>query len=120
MTVEEISKMAYTGTVPSDTDLTEPECLLWFRLRDIYRAVNAGTVTAQMGKKQKDDAVKRYNAMQSRLDDADRTLINHGKFWQRIEQSGIRYAGERTVEAADVFYQAVYGMRPGLPERMKT
>ena len=104
MTVEEICKMANRKT--------EPECafsfewLLWYRMRDIYEGVRNGSMSKAEGAKEKEEAVRSYHHGEEQF---ERNIL----FWKRIEQAGIRYGKERTVEAADAFYEAVYGVSPG-------
>ena len=110
MTVEELSRLAYSGTPP---DSAMPyEWLLWYRLRDIYSKVRNGSITKQDGAKQKEQAVNQYKT--------DKTLHDASvKLWARIEQAGTRYAKDKSIDNADAFYAAVYGVRAGLPERLK-
>ena len=110
MTIDELSRLAYSGTPP---DGAMPyEWLLWYRLRDIYSKVRNGSITKQDGAKAKQDAVSSYQT--------DKTLHDASvKLWARIEQAGTRYAKDKTISNADAFYAAVYGVKPGLPERLK-
>ena len=104
MTIDELSRLAYSGTPP---DGAMPyEWLLWYRLRDIYSKVRNGSITKQDGAKQKEQAVNQYKT--------DKTLHDASvKLWARIEQAGTRYAKDKTISNADAFYAAVYGVRAG-------
>lgn len=123
MTVDELSRLAYSGTPP---DSAMPyEWLLWYRLRDIYEWTKAGIrveyidgewqkkgFTKDDGAEQKEQAVNSYQT--------DKTLHDASvKLWTRIEDASVRYAKEHTIEAADGLYEALYRMKPGLPERLK-
>lgn len=110
MTIDDLSRLAYSGTPP---DSAMPyEWLLWHRLRDIYSKVRDGSISKADGAKQKEQAVNSYQTDKS-LYDASVQL------WMNIEQAGIQYAKDKTIANADAFYAAVYGIKPGLPERIK-
>ena len=105
MTVEDISKLAYSGDDPLGALWFDR--LLWYRLRDIYGSVRRGERSKEDGAKLKEDAVREY--VNDLAQFQRNTLL-----WTRIEQAGIRYAKSdgRTPEA-DEFYKAVYGIMPG-------
>lgn len=109
MTVDDISRYAYADEMPNTT-MTCPEMLLWYQLRDIYELVKSGRWTRGQGQKAKDTTVKSFELHQRLYD----SYIN---LWKRIEYAGTRYAAERTIETADEFYRAVYGINPGAPDR---
>ena len=110
MDVDTISRLAYSGTPP---DSAMPyEWLLYYRLKEIYASVRSGGMSKTDGAKQKEQAVNQYKT--------DKTLHDASvKLWARIEQAGTRYAKDKTISNADAFYAAVYGVKPGLPERLK-
>ena len=104
MTVDEISRLAYSGT-PPDTAQSH-EWLLWFRLREIYQRVLSGMDTKTAGRLAKEDAVRRY--------EVDRDQFNRSVlFWKRIEAPGTAFAKEPTIENAVRLYEAVYGIEIG-------
>lgn len=105
MTVDEISRSAYSGQKPDG--MTGHESLLWYQLRDIYEAVRMGKMTKQVGAEEKQKAVAAFE-MNKSLYDASVQL------WTRIEDVAVRYAKERTIDNADAFYEAVYRMKPGM------
>lgn len=104
MDIDTISRLAYSGTPP---DSAMPyEWLLWYRLRDIYDKVKQHEMTKADGAAQKRGAVNSF--------ETDKTLHEvHIKLWQRIEQAGTAYAKNKTIENADAFYKAVYGVPAG-------
>ena len=110
MTVDELSRLAYSGTPP---DGAMPyEWLLWYRLKDIYASVRSGDISKANGAEQKQNAVNQY--------ETDKTLHDASvKLWMRIEDASVRFAKEHSIEAADGLYEALYRMKPGLPERLK-
>lgn len=101
MTVDEISRLAYSGT-PPDTAQSH-EWLLWFRLREIYQRVLSGLDTKTAGKLAKDDAVRQYEAD---LDQFERSTL----LWKRIESAGTAFAKDQSIDNAMRFYEAVYGI----------
>ena len=104
MTVDEISKLAYNE---QDPDGALPyETLLWYRLRDLYRAVRNNQMTKAHGADLKTGALAAFQVGKIQY---DRAVM----LWQHIEQAGIAYANDRTLENADGLYRAVYGMEPG-------
>ena len=104
MTIDELSRLAYSGTPPDGA--SQPEWLLYYRLKEIYASVRSGGMSKADGAKAKQDAVSSY--------ETDKTLHDASvKLWARIEQSGTRYAKDKTIDNADAFYAAVYGVRAG-------
>ena len=105
MTIDELSRLAYSGTPP---DSAMPyEWLLWYRLRDIYSKVRDGAMSKASGAEQKEQAVNQYKT--------DKTMYDASvQLWTRIEDASVRYAMEHTIEAADGLYEALYRMKPGM------
>ena len=105
MTVDELSRLAYSDTPP---DSAMPyEWLLWYRLRDIYSNVRDGSISKADGAKQKEQAVNSYQT--------DKALYDASvQLWTRIEDASVRYDKEHTIEAADGLYEALYRIGPGL------
>lgn len=114
MTVDEISRLAYSGT-PPDTAQSH-EWLLWFRLREIYQRVLSGLDTKTAGRIAKDDAIRKYNAD---LVQFELSVL----LWKRIEGPGTAFAKEPTVENGIRLYEAVYGIELGtshlVPDKTK-
>ena len=105
MTVEELSRLAYSGTPPDGA--SQPEWLLYYRLKEIYASVRSGGMSKADGAKAKQDAVSSY--------ETDKTLHDASvKLWARIEDASVRYAKEHTIEAADGLYEALYRMKSGV------
>ena len=103
MTVNDISLLAYSNTPPDSA--ASFEWLLWYRLRDIYENVRSGKITKRDGADAKTQAVNSFNS--------ERELFErYVMLWKRIEQAGTQYGLERSLDAADAFYRAVYGIQP--------
>lgn len=104
MTIDDISKYAYADTMP-DTVLTVPELLLWYQLRDVYELVKSGKWTVSAGQNAKETCVQSF--------ETHRKLYEwHDKLWQRIEYAAKNYTSNPSIETADAFYKAVYGVNP--------
>lgn len=104
MTTDDLARLAYTGDKPTGADGCE--MLLWYQLRDIYEAVRTGKMKKQVGAEEKQKAITVFEVNKALFDSSV-------KLWQRIEQAGIRYAGDKTIENADLFFEAVYRIKPG-------
>ena len=105
MTIDELSRMAYSGAKPDG--MTGYEALLWYRLRDVYEAVRTGKMTKPVGAEEKQKAIMVYEMNKSLYDSSV-------QLWTRIEDASVRYAKEHTIEAADGLYEALYRMKPGM------
>ena len=108
MTVEEVSKYAAQDTAPLEMNL--PEKLLWFQLRDLYRDFRAGTVTKEQGEKQKQEAISEYNKNAYRDELYHKYMLANANIWIRIEEKAKTYRENPTIENADAFLNAVYGV----------
>lgn len=105
--VEIISKLAYKDIKPEPHQLTVPQWLLWYRLRDVYReCIN----NPKAGAEQKQKQVSQYE--QDRADWVRTKEVHEymSDYWKRIEPSASKYALEQTVESANEFFEAVYGV----------
>lgn len=105
--VDIISKLAYKDIKPDVHQLTVPQWLLWYRLRDVYReCVN----NPELGAAEKQKQVSQYKQDK---DDWVKTKEVHqylADIWKRIEPSASRFAKDQTVESANEFFEAVYGV----------
>lgn len=108
MTVDEIARLAYEGK-PLESALPH-EWLLWYRLRDIYGQVRAGTMRKEAGAKVKTTAV---NSFHSEREAFEQNVL----LWQRIEPAAVAFAKNPSIDTANSFYEAVYRMRPAQYER---
>lgn len=111
MTTEEISKLARSGSLPQESLLTCPERCLYFTLVNLYAEYKQKKITAEQGEKEKKAAIMQYQR-----DTADylrhRNLILHySQLWQNIELAASAYRKEPSIEHADAFLEAVYGVK---------
>ena len=110
MTVDEISYCAMGDMMPPG-ELTMPEELLWYRLRDIYAKHRSGLINAQSGAILKHEAVAQYDMDKKTVQSAERIVAWHGKWWKEIEIAAKMYTDNPCVQTADVFFSAVYHAR---------
>ena len=110
MTKEDISKYAYMNEMP-DAPMSCPERCLWYALRDIYRRFSNGDVTKEKGDAEKSRALRQFDQDRTRLELADKIVKRDASMWMEIELAGSMYRLDRTLEHADAFVAAVYGVR---------
>lgn len=73
-----------------------------------YQTAALGRITPEQGRREKIAILDRY-----RLDSFNEKCWRHTRqLWKNIEAAGSAYAHDRTVENADRFHEAVYGMKP--------
>lgn len=105
--VDIISKLAYKDIKPEPHQLTVPQWLLWYRLRDVYReCVN----NPKAGAEQKQKQVSQYEQDRTDWVKTKEVYQHLADTWKRIEPSASRFAKEQTVESANEFFEAVYGV----------
>lgn len=110
MTKEEISRWAYTGDKP-DEPMNCAERCLWYTMRDIYRGFQSGSVTKEQGDAEKRKAFKQFEMDVGELAQAKALLARNANMWAEIELAHIAYNMDKTVENADAFVRAVYGVK---------
>ena len=88
--------------------LSSADQLLFLKFRLLYQTAALGGITPEQGRREKIAILDRY-----RLDSFDEKCWRHTRqLWKNIEAAGSAYAHDRTVENADRFHEAVYGMKP--------
>lgn len=108
--LETIIKSAAAGDVPEQSMLL-PEELLWYQLRDLYRQFRSGGVTKADAANAKARFISEYNRNMANLFIDERIAEQHAQMWKEIEAAGTAYRKGRTLEHADAFVDAVYGIR---------
>ena len=99
------------GDMMPPGELTMPEELLWYRLRDIYAKHRSGLISAQSGANLKREAVAQYDMDKKTMQSAERIVAWHGKWWREIEIAAKMYTDNPCVQTSDVFFSAVYQAR---------
>ena len=109
MTFETIAHCAAGDMMPPE-QMTLPEKLLWYQLRDLYRDFRAGTVTREQGEKRKQEATREYDENVYRDELYHKYMLANANIWIRIEEKAKTYRENPTIENADAFLNAVYGV----------
>ena len=112
-TLDDIVKYAARDVLPDRMDVwSDTTQLLYYRLRDMYRAFKSGTITKQQGETQKAQIIRQTERADRDINDLLSQVRHHAELWKRIEHTGTMYAQNRTLDNADRFFEAVYGCRP--------
>ena len=109
MKIEEISKYASNGHLP-DSPMDCAERCLFYGLRDLYAKHKEGRITRAMGEQEKEELIKQFKKDSDELNFSKACMRNHAMLWDRIEEAGTRYGKDPTIENADAFLKAVYGV----------
>ena len=110
MTKDEISKYAYMGEMP-DKEMSCPERCLWYALRDVYRRFQSGDIKKDQSIQEKNKAIKQFEQDNGELNSAKEIIARNAAMWSEIELAGSLYGMDRTLENADAFVAAVYGVK---------
>ena len=112
MTKEEIIKYAKSDTMPEEHhNMTCPELLLFYVLRDIYRAYRKGAISVEKGEVQRNLAIKQFEINTEELESAKAFLTFNAKMWQLTEAARNNYRINRTLENADALVEAWDGAK---------
>ena len=111
-TVQELSSLAAKGARPSEA-LTSYEWLLWYELRDIYSDWRNKSQDEERLKARKQDAVVRYETQKRKEAQHDDAMRRVAALFQNIEEAGIAYRKDRTLDNADRLMNVVYGLLGG-------
>ena len=104
---DQLEELAMRNAAMPD-GLSSADQLLFLKFRLLYQTAALGNITLEQGRREKLAILDRY-----RLDCFDEKCWRHTrKLWKNIEAAGSAYALNRTVENADRFHEAVYGMKP--------
>ena len=110
MTKEEISKYAFMNEMP-ETEMSCPERCLWYALRDVYSRFQSGDIKKEQSIQEKNKAVKQFEQDNGVLSSAKKIIAHNASMWAEIELANSMYAMDRTLENADAFVSAVYGVK---------
>ena len=109
MTVEQISKIAGNESKPSDEMDYVERCLFW-ELNDIYGKYKSGMIGKSEGERLKKKAIDRFIEAKNEIVRSKEILEHHAKMWREIERTAGEYNRNPTIENADAFVKAVYGV----------
>ncbi|MBR4874129.1 MAG: hypothetical protein IKV50_09140 [Clostridia bacterium] len=108
MKIEEISQYAAHEEMPPEANARER--LLWYTLRDVYRDFRTGMSTKEQGELRKKQAIKEFEEETAYLERARKYMMANANLWIRIESAARAYRENKTIENADAFLEAVYGV----------
>ena len=111
-TVQEISSLAAKGQFPAFC-MTYYEWLLWYELRDIYDEWRRKADSEARLKARKENAVARYDKLKTAEKTHSDDCRRIANLFKDIEEAGIAYRKERTLENADRLMNIVYGLLGG-------
>lgn len=107
MTPDEIEDLAFRGTgMPSGLDAAEQ--MLFQSFRRLYDYAKLTHMPEDRGRMEKAEILNEFKKRKfqvKRLEHAD-------QLWKRIEAAADQFAHEKTIENAEVFVNAVYGLMP--------
>ena len=107
MSPAQIEDLAYRGEeMPQGLNLAQQ--MLFQAFRQLYAYAKLTHMPKDQGKREKARLLREFRNRQAQMDHMEKTWA----MWRQIEAAGSRFAKERTVEAAEDFYRAVYGCRP--------
>lgn len=110
MTVDKISKLAAKNIVPTE-QLSLPETLLWYRLRDLYRSFSQDSISKENAAVEKQKIIKQYNDDKETFAFYNKYVSKSAQMWRNIESAARAYRENKTIENADKFVEAVYGVK---------
>lgn len=110
MDKEKIAVMAAKDSLPSEK-LSLAEWLLFYRLRDLYRDFRTGKVTKSGGEKRKGEITRQFEIDCQNELFVERCAAKNGELYKSIESAATAYRENKTLENADKFVEAVYGVK---------
>lgn len=111
MTTDEISRLAKAGSLPEDKELSCPERCLYHTLKNLYNQFREKKITAEQGDKEKKAALKQFQRDVFEYQRDKELIRHHASLWREIELTGSAYRKEPSIEHADAFLAAVYGVK---------
>ena len=105
MTPEVIEDLAYQGQ-EMPQGLNAAQQMLFQSFRRLYAYATLTHMPLEQGKREKLALLREYEKRSAQVVHMEKTWA----MWQRIEAAANRYGAERTLENADAFVQAVYGV----------
>lgn len=106
MTADQIEDLALAGAELPD-GLNAAEQLLFLHFRYLYRYARLVDMPKEQGRREKAKILKEFQKRSFDVKHMEKT----DAMWKAIEAAGSRYGIERTLENADAFVKAVYGVK---------
>lgn len=98
--------------LPLQGEQSPADELLYYQAKELYDLHSKGMITAEVGKERKQQIISSYI---SNINIEKRYVEQNfqmAAFWKTIEATGRNYAKDRTIDNANAFYKAVYGLLP--------
>jgi len=106
MTPGQIEDLAFQGkSMPAG--LNAAEQLLFLQFRYLYRYARLVEMPKEQGKLEKAKLLQEFQKRSTHVRHMEKTAA----MWKAIEAAGNRYGIEPSIENADAFFQAVYGVK---------
>ncbi len=106
MSPGQIEDLAFQGkSMPAG--LNAAEQLLFLQFRYLYRYARLVEMPREQGQREKAMLLKEFQKRSAHVKHMEKTAA----MWKEIEAAGNRYGIERTLENADAFVKAVYGVK---------
>lgn len=83
---------------------------MYEKLRELYHQLRIEATTRDIATADKKRLIGECKKLSSTNDSREKQLAHTVSFWRDIEGAGSAYAKERTIEHADRFNHAVYGV----------
>ena len=110
-TVDEIRKAAFNWSELPPDDLDMPERILWYAFANLYKRFQDKELSKEQGEKLKSRIMVQYQKDRAACDTRNRIVQAQADMWKRVELAGSKYGTERSIEAADAFFEAVYDVK---------
>ena len=119
MTTEQISRLARSGNLPENAGLSCPERCLFHTLKGIYSRFEEKKITAEQGEKEKKAALMQYQKDSAEYQGYKIMIRHQAKLWQNIELAANEYRKTPSIDHADSFLEAVYGIKRNREEKLR-
>lgn len=105
MTPEQIEDLAFQGAgMPEGLNMAEQ--MLFQSFRRLYAYAKLVQMPPEQGKLEKLEILREFRQRQAQVRHMEKTWA----MWKEIEEAGSRFGRERTLENAEAFHRAVYGV----------
>ncbi len=95
---------------PMPAGLSLAEQSAYQAMRSLYALYKRGNISKEAAAKEKAAILGSFWKAKEQEDFMQRILEDNARMWKEIEAAGNRFGRERTVEAAEAFHKAVYGV----------
>lgn len=112
MTKEELSASANAAAdISPAMDMSMPDAVLWLMMYCIYHDYKSGKITAEQGKKLKQEAYKLYTRNDAEYDITKRIIKQRANMWIQIDRAATAYAHSKRTPEGDALYEAIFNCK---------